>query len=114
MPRNALQLLKEANEVLASEANWTKRAFAKDKDGHTCSTYDNGAVQFCLIGAVTRRFMKDGPHRNYDAYHEAEDAIRKFTNKGVTSWNDAPERTFAEVKQVLADAISLVESKTNA
>jgi hypothetical protein len=114
MPRNALQILKEADKVLASETNWVKRAFAKDKDGYTCSTKDNGAVQFCLLGAITRGFMKDGPSRDWDAYHEAEDALRKFINRGITSWNDEPERTFAEVKQVLADAIALVEGKTNA
>lgn len=64
------QILQGALELIRDPKHWSKRSFAKDKDGVSVSTYDDSACSFCAIGALTvsaRKWLKEkGGLKNCD------------------------------------------------
>jgi len=75
------------------ESNWGKGQYARDADGNICAVTDAKAVKFCLIGAAKR------------CCPEKMNAIRCLLDKELgdiaVSWNDAPGRTFEEVRALV-------------
>jgi hypothetical protein len=67
---------------------------------------DPRAVCFCIVGAIERT--------HGDADFQAWEALRDAANGGtgsVAEWNDAPERTHAEVMDAFDAAIRAEEAR---
>lgn len=100
-------------ELLSDESKWTKGWFARDANGISiiygygvCSesvALDGRACSWCLTGACKRCY----PDTN-DWWEKLKDIKERLIQKGyygtsLSSWNDAPERTFAEVKALVEE-----------
>ena len=82
-------------ELLSDETKWTKGAFARTKDDveiHSVSSY---AVRWCLLGAMNKCYRDRAPL----VMKSVEATCGGSMN--LVEWNDAPERTFAEVKALV-------------
>lgn len=85
-------------ELLTDESKWTQNAFGRDAEGLACFSGDPDAVCWCLLGAMTVCYP--------NSYIRAE-IIRKIhkhlLNNTVFNFNDAPERTFEDIKKLVND-----------
>ena len=76
-----------------TESNWTKGQFARDEHNIGCSWEDEKAVKFCLLGAAHKCYTNEAEMLHFMLERELRgDAI---------IWQDAPERTFAEVSALV-------------
>lgn len=84
-------------ELLTDESKWTKGAFARTIDNAQICSASQLAVCFCLQGAMFRCYTI------LDEFRVTRIKILKELRSGdsIASWNDAPERTFAEVKALV-------------
>jgi hypothetical protein len=88
-------LTMKAHELLATPDRWTQGAFAVDKYGYQTPKNGPDAYSFCVLGAINHCYGE------FD-----EDAILRLENhtkKSLMEWNDAPERTHAEVLALLKE-----------
>lgn len=96
-------VLPDVQPLLSKEERWIKGRFAVNKRGVEVRSENRQAVKFCLIGAI------------YHVYHynssECQEAIIKIGNvlaskgfRNIFMFNDAPERTHAEVLAVIKEA----------
>jgi hypothetical protein len=87
-------------ELLADVSKWTQKVPARNADGASCNV-NEGAVCWCLWGAAV--FCYD---RTFDdpavRFHDVRNKIEAVVLGGnMVTWNDAPERTFEEVKALV-------------
>ena len=85
----------KVKELYTDPSKWTKNAFARTKDGTPCYSSNPDAFSFCLSGAVGFCYI--------DNLDEQAEAFTKLKRKifSVWNWNDHPDRTFDEVKQLV-------------
>lgn len=100
----AAQTLKEARKLI--EKGWCQWVFAETSDRTTVDVMDVDACRWCASGAI-RHAAKDGCN-NLDAYDIFQCVIG---TDYVSEWNDAPDRTQAEVLAAFDKAIALAESE---
>ena len=95
-------LLLAVCERLADEARWTKGFAARDAAGDPTQCEKPDAACFCIVGAFWRESAKLNDIRASNAF-----AVRLGFGDWETlaEWNDAPERTHAEVLARLDAAI---------
>lgn len=82
-------------ELLAIPDRWTKGAYARDINGAIVDCQSGHAACWCLDGAV---------HRCYPSLTEKAnmlDLLDTAIGHQATTWNDAPERTHAEVLELV-------------
>ena len=85
------------------EQGWTQGTYARDANGEDVDATDDRAVCWCSYGAIVRAYDED-----FEAAEAARDVLRAAVGtKYAASWNDAPERTQAEVLQAFDDAIEI-------
>lgn len=87
----------KAHQILSDESKWCKGANARDSSGRSVSSDSPSAVCFCLRGSI---------YRAYDdeiSWDKCFHSLAGRVGKCLATWNDAPERTFAEVKAVLVE-----------
>ena len=90
----------KAHEKLSDESKWTKGYYAKDDKGrHILETHPD-AVCWCAEGAINFVYGTDGALRS-EAICKLEKVIPVQDGNWLARWNDAPERTFAEVRDLL-------------
>ena len=90
-------------ELLDSEEKWTKGTYARDKRGKGISPICSNAVCFCLLGAIEKCYSSE-KKENLD--YAVISKIRRHLNLRtgtIACWNDAPERTFEEVKSLVEE-----------
>jgi hypothetical protein len=89
-------------ELLSSPDKWIQGHYALDAEGDVIDAQDPDAVCFCLQGAI-RRCYNDGkePYRFTDEYKGVKSRILHEIGEPITTWNDAPERTFEDIKQLV-------------
>lgn len=111
--------------------HWTKGRMAGLDPLISVSPRDSCAVSWCLAGAIMAEAFKDNPHGsvwNYHALRATEEfqhyqtavftVAREFESEYsdkpewsqaiLTDWNDDPERTIEEVRELLATTIEKV------
>lgn len=96
------EVLSRAKELISKPENWTRAAFARDKDGTSVSWSSPDAVCFCSVGAVRRVAKEEGS--------EAETPLR-LVMKSIVDYNDY--RTHPEVLAAFDSAIGLSQEWEN-
>src|SRR4051812_24445814 len=85
-------------------SRWIQKSFAKTASGRECSATDIKAQSWCLLGAVNYCFLYDTTK-----HREAFDKLRNLIGTedktfGISTWNDTPGRTHAEVVELVRKA----------
>jgi len=94
----------KAHELLSDASKWTKGAFAKNKDGIRTNYSSRNAVCWCLLGAMDKCYDKSGWEFQFALFNKLRTVIKtKYNITGVSKFNDAPERTFEEVHNLLKE-----------
>lgn len=90
------------SELLDSPEKWVQGVYATDKNDTSCFPYNQEACRWCLAGAIIRCY---GIRNCWSAsYGRAIDKLRKLIRKNISDWNDAPGRTFDEVRKAVLEA----------
>lgn len=110
---NTLETLKAMDALLDSPERWTVGKLARDVDGQTVKPNSAHACQWCLSGAAMNVLRADQAASWSDLVFEEVCGLlsRIAGTYPIPEWNDAPNRTFAEVKDLLARAIAAEEPK---
>lgn len=85
------------HELFTDARRWTQGTFARNARGETVATSNPAATCWCLEGAMMRCYP------NMYEQDRVNTTIRRELGLGggVVTWNDAPERTFDEVKALV-------------
>ena len=88
----------KVKELLTDETRWSQGAYAHRADGEVVKFSSPEAVSFCLVGAISRCYwlLKDRKPI-YDAVCD------QIGESFIPDWNDAKERTFAEVRALVEE-----------
>lgn len=99
--------LKAARELIAKPGGWTKGHYARDASGALAASTDEAATCFCAVGAVLR--VNGG---NFGVSQPLLEGIAaQVPTTSLPVWNDAMERTQAEVVAAYDAAIAAEEAK---
>jgi len=103
----------KASEVLAAAANlieppgaWTWCTFARDAHREPVAPSDQQATCWCAVGAIRRIVPKKG------AWLQAVNYLDKVVGT-IVKFNDAPDRTQAEVVAALREASNIAAQEGN-
>lgn len=103
--KTAADVLKAARDLLAKDGGWTQGQYARDIEGFMVPETSPLAVCFCADGALFR--ARSAEDADFEALTRAEDALLKAAGvQNIVHWNDAPERTQAEVVALFDAAIA--------
>jgi hypothetical protein len=105
MTKTVLEVLEGALEILRDPKRWTKGTLARDSSGKPTDISGNYAVCFCASGAIIKASFNIGYMK---ARHSLSDVVG---NCSISWWNDAPERTHAEIIQGFEKAIAVERAK---
>lgn len=84
---------------------WTQHSFARAPGGTSCTTNAPTASCWCLSGAIlVSRATED--HTNHSRVADLIAHVKRAGFSCLAQWNDAPERTQAEVIAAL-EAVGL-------
>jgi hypothetical protein len=118
-------ILEKMNTILADESKWTKEAYARKPSGDCVEVFSQDACQWCLSGAMVyvshydwglmtkvgcflcEMINRRPNHWNGWTLHRLDG---KESWDSLIHWNDEKNRTFAEVKELLAEAIKTQNS----
>lgn len=99
------EFIKQMRAII--EAGWTQGAYARNADGQGRGPSADDACQFCILGAWRRiNCMATDSQACREASHavinDLEDAVvARYCEPRLGVWNDAPERTQADVLAVI-------------
>ena len=85
------------SELLDNPNKWCQGTYARDAKGQPSDTLSHTTVSWCIIGAMDRC------EYTTDETRDLEHKLIKIMNVGIVSYQDAPERTFAEVHNLLVN-----------
>lgn len=97
---NTADILDQAADLIEPEGAWTQGWFARDRHGHKVPTWSPDAVCWCAIGAILRA-------ANLPSVAGAARSHIFSLVGPIPDFNDAPERTQAEVVAKLREAAAL-------
>jgi hypothetical protein len=100
-PLSERGILVAARALIEHPEAWTKGEYARDKKGNRVSPSSRKAACWCARGAILRAAAGNIP-----AGFRAHDRLWAVIRGSITRWNDAPERTHAEVLAAFDRAIS--------
>lgn len=102
-----LAVLEGAQALHSAPSTWARGHFATDKHGSVCEPLCHKSVCFCPVGAVSRVAATLYAGKTGGIYSGALEAIRKVIDRqSIEIWNDAKERTFADVRKMWIEAIA--------
>lgn len=100
MTKTVSEILFAAAELIEPEGAWTQGTVARNALGEDVEGDAPDAVCFCLIGAIGK-----ATDHHYDAAKPVYELLETLVGDGwIDLWNDAPERTQAEVVAKLREA----------
>ena len=97
---NVYETLVAGRELLSDEAHWCQGAGARDRQGRRVDPDSDQAVQFCAVGAITRK--RSG---SWNAY----EYLRKAAKGPVSLIND--HQGHAAVLELYDQAIALAKEE---
>lgn len=86
----------KVSELLTDETKWCQGCHARDQRGHEVRWNSPDACCWCLLGALNLCYA----HRKLKV---AYSVVRHLRGVGVAEWNDASERTFEDVRQLIVE-----------
>jgi hypothetical protein len=95
-----LEVLTKARELIAK--GWAQGAYAVDDEGTVVRLAD--ATAFCPAGAILCQ-------ANFATRDDAFDMLKHVVGTNIVGWNDARDRTQAEVLAAFDRAISLAAER---
>lgn len=99
-----LDTLRRARELLSEPNSWTQGTYARDAQGKRCYIWEDCRVCLCVEGALF------SAHEDIEVCVAARDAFEgSLGGAPLDEWNDAPERTHAEVLEAFDRAIAAEE-----
>jgi len=98
-PLTIAEVLTRAADLIEPEGAWLQGEMAEDADGFEVSAGEPTAVCWCIAGAI-RRVSSANP----GLYGLARNLLLDHIGESLVTWNDAPERTQAEVVAALRAA----------
>lgn len=117
LPASPADVLRKARALIDSPEKWTQHTWARWSNGEQCTIGARSAAQFSAGGTLCR--VTVAPHKSsdpkyrkqFEALEAAENILVAVVGMKVEAWNDAPERTHAEVLEAFDRAIALAESR---
>lgn len=105
------ETLRRARALIERPEAWTKAADARLEDGRATLATSPNAVCWCSVGAIEAAVSPGGYRPRL--YHEATEFFRSAAGgpPRITFWNDAPERTHADVLAAFDRAIEAAEEE---
>lgn len=98
--------LDEARALI--EKGWTQAAYARGKSGRSAVPSSRAAVCFCAVGALAAASRKKYPNSAIEGIRELSLSVGgDGYETAILEWNDAPERTQAEVIEAFRKAAEL-------
>ena len=117
MSATVADTLRKAADLIEPAEAWTQNAFSRNHDGTTDELEGHPAaadnpVCWCALGAIAASAKVDPNHwRAWDGVAgRASNALETYVRESVGDWNDAPERTQAEVVAALRAAADASEA----
>lgn len=105
-PQTVAEVLDAAADLLTPEGAWTQGDFARTAAGDSLENgWDDGAVCFCIMGAIEHVVGPDETTRPFRA------AVLEVTEQSVTAYNDTVGRTQADVVAKLREAAALARGE---
>ncbi len=97
------EVLIAARAKIAKPEQWIQGYYAKDADGKEADRFSTEATCYCVLGVLHASAAGSFRFRN------AVDAIIDQIDCPISTWNDDPSRSHAEVLAVFDRAIEAVE-----
>jgi len=92
----------KVRDVFTTPATWIKGMYARDGEGNGIRPQDPEAKCFCLQGAIRKCYDPAGDFSK--EYMRVRDLVcTRLGGSDIPSWNDADERTFKQVKQLVEE-----------
>lgn len=105
---NFSEVLNKAADLIEPEGAWTQKAWARTPEGDGVSPVDRRAYCWCMVGALRKVLGYDPlsarPPTRFFTDEPAYKRLVKRFGPALGLWNDAPERTQAEVVAALRKA----------
>ena len=82
-------------ELFTDPSTWTKEYAAKDKRGLGVVPFDPNTVCWCLLGGIEKCYGSK--------WVEIVNDVHAHIRMPLSIWNDAPERTFEDIVQLVKE-----------
>lgn len=99
--KSVADILDAAADLIEPEGAWTQGAFARHRSGNPIGPLESNAACWCASGAIQRA---DSRRRFSPAWEDFNDYAVSLGFLHMAAFNDAPERTQAEVVAALRAA----------
>ena len=110
MTMTTIEILKKARELISDEKHWTKGVYARTVHSTPCAPIAEQAFCWCSVGAIAKIEGLPCTTLGVQFSEQGSSAARLLATDHAPSWNDAPERTHAEVLQRFDEAIARLEA----
>ena len=92
----------KVKELFSDESRWTRFRMARTPDGEGCLPDNPDASCWCLLGAIEVCYSCYAGSTHFSIlYDKIVQDLNLVGDSFILEWNDAPERTFEEVKQLV-------------
>lgn len=98
------EVLNKAADLLEKPGAWTQGEYGRLPSGRAALNVRSDAVCRCLIGAIYTVLPPESGCLHDVEKGEAVQTMNEFLGMGAYHWNDAPDRTQAEVVAALRQA----------
>ncbi len=105
--------LEKAKALIDTPHKWTQGTYAQDSEGWSVTVSSADAVCYCAHGAIAAvgGLGSERTDAMADAVAEVLELPGKHEYNRLPPWNDAPERTHAEVMEAFDKAIAYAQEK---
>lgn len=90
-------------ELLSDESKWTKGSYARHINGNSIGPRQDNACSWCLLGSIYKCYGFRSEFFRSKFFKVFENLRIKLKGNDITAWNDAPERTFEDVKKLVEE-----------
>lgn len=100
-----MNILSAAADLIEQPNAWCQKAIARNAKGDTLRiATQNSACQWCTIGAVIKA-CENNTYNTSEVIEKVRQVLKSRTGgDSLGGWNDAPDRTQAEVVALLREA----------
>ena len=104
------EVLDKAADLIEPAGAWGRVLYATNNQGVSVDAIDPSACRFCAMGAVYRA-ADVSSFKGVLSVRPARVLLAAVVGGSIARWNDAPERTQAEVVSKLREAAALARKE---